>query len=211
MRQRFDIMTVAGMALLLFFTASIVRGWAGEGDPSAAPTNDQGTPIAVMTPLPEFQTQLDSSDAPNVETDDPDRNLEIAMPYADYFLTQGIHGQSYGHFAIDISGGKGETIHSIINGSVTSTGYDQWGNTYIQIENDNYIVLYLHGVYTLGVGEQVLAGQPIGSEGNIGYTLDMAGNSCAGRDCGYHTHLNVFDKRLGSNIDPLSLIPANYP
>lgn len=48
-------------------------------------------------------------------------------------------------------------------------------------------------------------------ESNIGYTLDMAGNLCAGRDCGYHTHLNVYDKRLGYNIDPLSLIPASYP
>ena len=61
------------------------------------------------------------------------------------------------------------------------------------------------------LGEALGAGQPIGTESNIGYTLDMAGNLCAGRDCGYHTHLNVYDKRLGMNIDPLSLIPASYP
>ena len=72
-------------------------------------------------------------------------------------------------------------------------------------------MLYLHGVYNLIVGDPVAAGQVIGSERNIGYTLDMAGNLCAGRDCGYHTHLNVFDKRVGVNIDPLTLIPAGFP
>ena len=99
----------------------------------------------------------------------------------------------------------------VSNGNVTGLGYDQWGNTYIQIENDYYVALYMHGVYWPVLGEALGAGQPIGTESNIGYTLDMAGNLCAGRDCGYHTHLNVYDKRLGMNIDPLSLIPASYP
>ena len=132
-------------------------------------------------------------------------------PYDEYFLTQGLHGESYGHLAVDIAAGNGAVIKSIINGTVTATGYDQWGNTFIQIENDVYTVLYLHGLYSLVAGDAVTAGQPIGTESNIGYTLDMAGNLCAGRDCGYHTHLNFFDKRLGTNIDPLSLIPAAYP
>ena len=100
---------------------------------------------------------------------------------------------------------------TIINGTVSGTGYDQWGNTFIQIENELYTVLYLHGLYTLSVGDSVRAGQPIGSESNIGYTLDMAGNLCAGRNCGYHTHLNVYDKRQATNINPLTLIPASYP
>jgi murein DD-endopeptidase MepM/ murein hydrolase activator NlpD len=128
-------------------------------------------------------------------------------------LTQGLHGESYGHLAIDIAAGNGSTIYSIINGTVTGTGYDQWNNTYIQIENDVYTVLYMHGVYGLAVGDAVTAGQVIGTESNIGYTLDSYGNVCGytGRDCGYHTHLNVFDKRLGLNIDPLTLIPASYP
>ena len=28
------------------------------------------------------------------------------MPYDNYFLTQGVHGQSYGHLAIDIAAGN---------------------------------------------------------------------------------------------------------
>ena len=39
----------------------------------------------------------------------------------------------------------------------------------------------------------------------------MAGNLCAGRNCGYHTHLNVYDKRQAANINPLTLIPASFP
>lgn len=208
MKLRIDGMTLAGVALLLLFAVNIASGWAGEGDPSLATVNDLGTPVAVMTPVPEALPQPPASGEPAA---DPAWHTLIAVPYDTYFLTQGIHGQSYGHYAIDIAAGNGSTIKSIINGYVTGAGYDQWGNTFIQIENDNYIVLYLHGVYTPAIGAVVAAGEAIGSESNIGYTLDMAGNLCAGRDCGYHTHLNVYDKRVGTNIDPLTLIPASYP
>jgi len=202
-RPPIDSLTLAGLALLFLFTAGIVRGWAGEGDPAAAPADISGAPlVAPMVAEPPLAA------APSPAAPDP---LAIVMPYDEYFLTQGIHGGSYGHAAIDIAAGDGATIHSLINGTVTGLGYDQWGNTWIQIENEVYAVLYMHGVYTAAVGDVVAAGAPIGTESNIGYTLDLAGNSCAGRDCGYHTHLNVFDKRLGANIDPLSLIPANYP
>jgi len=207
MRIRLDGMTLAGVALLLLFAVNIVRGWAGEGAPQLATTNAEGTPVAVMTAAPETLPTA----APDMPAGDPAYQAEIALPYDTYFLTQGIHGQAYGHNAIDIAAGNGSTIKSIINGSVTGLGYDQWGNTFIQIENDYYVVLYLHGAYTAALGDQIRAGQPIGTESNIGYTLDMNGNLCAGRDCGYHTHLNIYDKRLGYNIDPLSLIPASYP
>lgn len=208
MRIRIDGMTLAGVALLMLFAVNIVRGWAGEGDPSLATTNAEGTPVAYVTAAPEVQEIIATSEPPQVDTT---WHSAISMPYDEYFLTQGIHGQSYGHYAIDIAAGNGAVIKSIINGFVTGAGYDQWGNTYIQIENDFYAVLYLHGVYTPALGEAVSAGQAIGTESNIGYTLDIAGNLCAGRDCGYHTHLNVYDKRLGTNIDPLTLIPASYP
>jgi hypothetical protein len=74
------------------------------------------------------------------------------------------------------------------------------------IENDIYRVTMLLGVYIVNIGQQVKAGQTIGSESNQGNTTDMQGNSCRNRDCGYHTHLNVFDKRIGANINPLNLL-----
>ena len=33
----------------------------------------------------------------------------------------------------------------------------------------------------------------------------MQGNPCRQRQCGYHTHLNVYDKRVQANINPLTL------
>jgi murein DD-endopeptidase MepM/ murein hydrolase activator NlpD len=204
-------MTLAGVALLLLFAANIVRGWAGAGKdvhlpplPMAPVQTEAGAPAAAV---PEVAPAPGASD-PEA---DPVWHTTVAMPYDEYFLTQGIHGESYGHLAVDIAAGKGAVIKSVINGTVTGLGYDQWGNTYIQIENNAFSVLYLHGAYTVAVGDKVLAGQQIGTESNIGYTLDMAGNLCTNRDCGYHTHLNVFDKTAGTNIDPLTIIPATYP
>ncbi len=207
-------MTIAGLAILLLFAMSIFRGFTSRVAADAAPVPSDPTALAATaTAAATLQAgSIAPTPAPDAAaTPDLSWSLATALPYDEYFLTQGLHGESYGHLAIDIAAGNGSIIKSIVNGTVTATGYDQWGNTFIQIENDVFVVLYLHGVYTLVAGDPVTAGQPIGTESNIGYTLDMAGNLCAGRDCGYHTHLNVFDKRLGINIDPRGLIPATYP
>jgi murein DD-endopeptidase MepM/ murein hydrolase activator NlpD len=130
----------------------------------------------------------------------------FAAPYEHYTLTQGLHGYSYGHAAIDLAAGKGAAILSPINGEVTELYIDQYGNPTLVIENKIYRVTLLHGNYTVNVGDQVNLGQRVGKESNQGYTTDMAGQPCAGRECGYHTHLNVFDKRIGTNVNPLDLI-----
>lgn len=200
------------MAILLLFAMSIFRGFATRVAADAAPVpSDPAALAATAEAAATAQAGLATPPPDPAATPDLSWSLATALPYDEYFLTQGLHGESYGHLAIDIAAGNGSVIKSIINGTVTATGYDQWGNTFIQIDNDVYTVLYLHGAYSLVAGDAVTAGQPIGTESNIGYTLDMAGNLCTGRDCGYHTHLNVFDKRLGINIDPRSLIPAAYP
>ena len=127
-------------------------------------------------------------------------------PYENYTITQGPHGYSYGHMAIDLSAGKGVEILSPINGAVTELFIDGVGNPTLVIENQIYRVTLLHGTYTVGIGDQLEAGQVVGTESNQGYTTDMQGNPCGGRDCGYHTHLNVYDKQLGENINPLNLL-----
>jgi hypothetical protein len=136
---------------------------------------------------------------------DPER---VIFPYDHYTLTQGPHGFSYGHMAVDLSAGEGAEIKSPIYGEVTARYVDDLGNTVLEIENRFYKVTLLHGLYSVGVGERVRLGDPIGLESNQGNTYDMAGRSCRGRDCGYHTHLNIFDKRLGSNINPLDVMQA---
>lgn len=130
----------------------------------------------------------------------------IIAPYDEYIVTQGVHGLSYGHMAIDIAAGKGAAIKSPISGFVSQYYFDAIGNPTLVIENDRYEVTLLHGVYTVEPGEALRVGDLIGTESNLGNTRDMQGNSCRNRDCGYHTHLNVFDKKLASNIDPLDVI-----
>lgn len=134
------------------------------------------------------------------------RDGAFAAPYKKYTITQGLHGFSYGHAAIDIAAGQGAKILSPINGEVTELYVDQYGNPTLVIENDIYRVTMMHGEYTVNFGDQLKLGQKVGRESNLGYTTDMSGQLCAGRNCGYHTHLNVFDKRIGDNVNPLELI-----
>ena len=132
------------------------------------------------------------------------------MPYGDYILTQGPHGMSYGHYAIDLAAGKGEPILSPINGRVKQLYVDGIGNPTLVIENEVYEVTMMHGIYDVVLGQEIQVGEEVGVESNKGNTRDMAGNSCRNRDCGYHTHLNVYDKSAGSNINPLDLLPKPY-
>ena len=130
----------------------------------------------------------------------------IAAPYDHFIITQGIHGAEYGHTAVDISAGKGATIKSPINGTVTKLYIDDWGNPSLTIENDHYAVELLHGLFSVKVGDIVTIGQPVGTESNQGNTFDGMGRPCAGRDCGYHTHVNVYDKKLGTNVNPFQVL-----
>jgi murein DD-endopeptidase MepM/ murein hydrolase activator NlpD len=139
---------------------------------------------------------------------DPIDPTAFGAPYLSYVITQGPHGSSYGHMAVDLAAGEGETILSPINGAVAENYIDEYGNPTLIIENEVYRVTLMHGNYSFSVGQSVALGEVIGSESNQGYTTDMAGNLCWGRaGCGFHTHLNVFDKRLGTNVNPLDLLP----
>ena len=138
------------------------------------------------------------------KTGDPQAFANI---YDNYAITQGPHGQSYGHLAIDIAAGRGEPIKSPINGVVTQLYVDQYNNPTLVIENDVYTVTMLHGDFSASVGDKLQIGDLVGTEGNNGYTMDMAGNLCYGREwCGNHTHLNVYNKQIGANVNPLELI-----
>ena len=135
----------------------------------------------------------------------------FVIPYAEYWVTQGPHGMSYGHYAIDIAAGKGEAITSPINGTVTALYIDGIGNPTLVVENERYQVTLMHGLYTVQIGDELALGDLLGTESNLGNTRDMAGNSCRNRDCGYHTHLNVYDKQARSNVNPLDLLSSSPP
>jgi len=159
--------------------------------------------IALFSTLSKITS---NSNAASMNTGMGGNPVVFVSPYDAYTLTQGPHGYSYGHMAIDIAAGKGASIYSPINGKIAELFTDGVGNPTLIIENEVYRVAMLHGVYTVHIGQSVKAGQTVGTESNQGNTTDMQGISCRNRDCGYHTHLNVYDKRSGANINPLDLL-----
>jgi murein DD-endopeptidase MepM/ murein hydrolase activator NlpD len=189
MRFHIDGLVLVAIGLIVVMAASLFSDRAGSAASPAAST----IPAPSATP----------TESPVTILNDPDA---FEAPYDRYTVTQGPHGAWYGHMAIDLAAGKDTPIKSPISGTITDLFIDQWGNPNIVIENDVYRVTMMHGIYSVTVDTPVDLGQIIGNESNIGYTTDMQGNLCAGRNCGYHTHLNVFDKRLGENVNPLNLI-----
>ncbi len=169
-------------------TAAGTGGYEPQGAPPSLPS------MADSAPQAQAQTPAQA---------DP---TTFASPYDNYVVTQGPHDQWMGQLAIDIAAGNGATIKSPINGSVTEMFTDQWGNPNLIIENSVYKVTMMHGDYTVKIGDELTIGQPVGTESNHGYTLDWNGNLCTNRDCGYHTHLNVFDKRINDNVDARILL-----
>jgi murein DD-endopeptidase MepM/ murein hydrolase activator NlpD len=196
--MQIDSISFAGGVVLVLIILSVLTGKHDHpaGAASQAPV---AGPVQVANAALTVPIQQPATPQPIVQP-------AIAAPYAHYILTQGPHGASYGHMAIDITAGKGATIGSPITGVVTGLYTDGLGNSVLVIENDQYRVTLLHGVYTVIVGQALTLGQAVGSESNIGNTRDFEGNSCAGRDCGYHTHLNIYDKRLGANVNPLLVL-----
>ncbi len=186
-----DGMKIVAIVLLMIMGLSLVTDKVENVTASPLYTPTSGSRDQANEPLP---------------SPTPGNPAVFIAPYTDYTLTQGLHGYSYGHMAIDLGAGKGAKILSPINGVVTDVYIDEYGNPTLVIENAYYQVTLLHGAYSVVIGEQLNAGQTIGTESNLGYTTDLQGRSCQGRDCGYHTHLNVFDKRLGANVNPLELI-----
>jgi murein DD-endopeptidase MepM/ murein hydrolase activator NlpD len=193
MRLQLDAFTIAIVVIVLIIAANAVVNHSPRTIEMAAPI-----PPPAATAVPPVTAQ---QPAPFPTYDVV--QAAFAAPYDDYIVTQGVHGQSYGHYAVDIAAGKGASIISPINGTVTQRYTDEWGNPTIVIENDYYQITMLHGFYTADIGTTVQLGQTVGTESNMGYTMDMFGRLCAGRDCGYHTHLNVYDKRLEANVNPL--------
>jgi len=202
-RPRVDILAIVSVLFILFLGSRVLLDRNGgqilrfsTAEPKTLKASNgafggqaQGAPAQVSSPFSGLG--------------DPE---ETASPYDHYTLTQGLHGFSYNHMAVDITDGEGATIMSPINGMVTAHFVDDLGNTTLLIENDIYMVTLLHGIYTVSPGDKLVVGQTIGEESNQGNTYDAFGRSCRGRDCGYHTHLNIFNKQLGSNVDPLPLI-----
>jgi hypothetical protein len=194
-----DVLGLVALVLIVFGGFMVYRDIISKHNDVAL----GGEMAADSTESQEGDPDVGSGQEVPVNVGDPSL---VAAPYNQYTLTQGPHGFSYGHMAIDIAAGKDAIIKSPIHGNVIELYTDQYGNPTLVIENDIYQVTMLHGKYKVAVGDQLELGQMVGRESNLGYTTDTWGRSCQNRDCGYHTHLNIFDKRIGNNINPLSVI-----
>ena len=203
-RGGIDGMTLAAFLLIGFGALMVYRDISSHkeiGLPSGK--SDEIQDAQLQAKPQKVDSEVGSGLGPPESTD---MERRVAPPYAEYTLTQGLHGLSYGHMAIDLSAGKGAIIKSPILGYVSELYTDQYGNPTLVIENDVYRVTMLHGKFKVAVGEQIALGQMLGRESNLGLTTDMQGRSCRNRACGYHTHLNIFDKQLGKNVNPLKVM-----
>jgi len=200
-RTGIDGITLVAVLLILFGGLMVYRDFRS----GSKPLIRSGVGDETMIP---GDAEINSGDVGSGQAVPSSVEIEsrILSPYDQYTLTQGPHGFSYGHMAIDITAGKGSIIKSPIEGIVTDLFTDQYGNPTLVLENEFYRVTMLHGKYKVAKGDKITLGQMVGRESNLGLTTDMQGRSCRNLDCGYHTHLNIFDKQLGENVNPLEVL-----
>jgi len=203
-RQGIDIISLAAFLLIGFGAIMVYRDLSSNN--GIRISGDGLVESHVDAANVELEADDNNVGSGRVKPDQPSLDRRISPPYENYTLTQGPHGFSYGHMAIDISAGQGAIIKSPIQGYVSDLYTDQYGNPTLVIENDFFRVTMLHGKYKVAVGEQIAWGQMLGRESNLGLTTDMQGRSCLNRACGYHTHINIFDKQLGENVNPLEVM-----
>jgi hypothetical protein len=127
----------------------------------------------------------------------------IQLPYreGDYVLTADCHPDRgwISSCPIDLAGGKGTPLFSPISGNVSFTPNDGFGNPMWVIQNSQWKVLFLHGNFDVREG-YVMRGQKIGTEGNNGYVLCWDNKPPNGRDCGYHTHIEIISLATGESV-----------
>ncbi len=123
----------------------------------------------------------------------PKRNPVVNAPV----LTQDLHGCSYLLPGIDISSSQdlASPLQSPMPGQVT-TYTDQWQNTTIRVENDEWVVTMLHPRSYLVQQGKVIRGQLLGVMG------------AQGRATGPHVHFSIYDKINKGYVDPGAFIPA---
>ena len=110
-------------------------------------------------------------------------------------LTQDIHGCSYGLPGLDISSENATAVlQAPMPGEVT-TYTDQWHNSTIRIENDEWIVWLLHPRSYLVEEGTVKRGESVGVMGSVGYST------------GPHVHYTIYDKINQTFVDPRLFLP----
>lgn len=110
-------------------------------------------------------------------------------------LTQDVHGCSYSLPGVDISSDDSSAILLAPMPGKVTTFTDQWYNSTIRIENDEWIVWLLHPRSYLIDEGQVKRGQAVGVMGAVGYAT------------GPHVHYTIYDKINETFVDPQEFLP----
>jgi murein DD-endopeptidase MepM/ murein hydrolase activator NlpD len=105
---------------------------------------------------------------------------------------------SHCHTGLDFAAPSGTPIHAIANGTVTSVGYDgSYGNKTVVTLEDGTELWYCHQTaYAVSSGQQVRAGEVIGSVGSTGNVT------------GPHVHVEV-RPGAGDPVDPYAALVAH--
>lgn len=110
-------------------------------------------------------------------------------------LTQDIHGCSYSLPGLDISSNNSTAVLQAPMSGELTTYTDQWLNSTIRIENEEWIIWLLHPrTYFVKEGT-VKKGQAVGVMGAVGIAT------------GPHVHYTIFDKANDTFVDPREFIP----
>ncbi len=126
---------------------------------------------------------------------DPDLRPALNPIFEMPLLTQDVHGCQYALPGIDISSdNRSAVIQAPMQGHVT-TYTDQWYNTTIRIENEEWVVLMLHPRSYLVSDGEVERGQAVGIMGAIGNAT------------GPHVHYTIYDKVNETFVDPARFLP----
>ncbi|CAM2801014.1 M23 family metallopeptidase [Saccharomonospora xinjiangensis] len=101
------------------------------------------------------------------------------------------------HYGVDIANAIGTPIHSLMSGTVISSGPASGFGLWVRVQHDNgLITVYGHINESLvSVGQRVEAGQQIATIGN------------RGQSTGPHLHFEIIEN--GVKIDPLPWLQAN--
>jgi hypothetical protein len=118
-------------------------------------------------------------------------------PSAAHFLSGFDYSPSTNHFAIDIDGDLGEPMWAMDSGVVVYAGWNNfgYGNMVVIDHGNGWQTAYAHmQVITVGCGQSVFQGTPIGTIGSTG------------KSSGPHIHLEMLHDTYGK-VNPWDFLP----
>jgi murein DD-endopeptidase MepM/ murein hydrolase activator NlpD len=159
--------------------------------------------LTVTTPVANARQQIPTAapDPMRIQTGEVIEPLAWQPPVSGYRITGQFGDIGYwssAHTGLDFAVGSGTPIRAVASGVVTEAAYDgSYGNKTVITLEDGTEIWYCHQeAFAVGVGQQVEAGEVIG-------TVGMTGNTT-----GPHLHLEVRPGG-GDPVDPAVVMAAH--